>query len=119
MFGDLRRVGGGPGSWVGRRAIAIWAPFSIQATVFVRGMGYVALARSLAAASTALRTTTMAATISPRFVNDDCAAATTSFYGGGGCSFLCAEERSRMEYSADMLDALRRLLHVRLDRQLN
>ena len=44
MFGDLRRVGGGPGSWVGRRAIAIWAPFSIQATVFVRGMGYVALA---------------------------------------------------------------------------
>ena len=78
MFGDLRRIGGGPGSWVGRRAIAIWAPFSIQATVFVRGMGYVAR-RSLAAASTALRTTTMAATISPRFVNDDCAAATHAY----------------------------------------
>ena len=34
------QLGRSPFDW---RAIAIWAPFSIRATVFVRGMAYVAL----------------------------------------------------------------------------
>ena len=107
MFGDLRRVGGGPGSWVGRRAIAIWAPFSIQATVFVRGMGYVC--RSLAVASTSLRATDYTTLLllhchRVRLMTTETPtrAAATIMPFDGGFSFLCAEKRSRGEYSADM-----------------
>ena len=108
VFCDLRQGRGAPGVLVGRRAIAIWAPFSIQATVFVRGMGYVC--RSLAVASTSLRATDYTTLLlllhchRVRLMTTETPtrAAATIMPFDGGFSFLCAEKRSRGEYSADM-----------------
>ena len=102
---------GRPPDW---RAIAIWAAFSIRATVFVRGMAYVALTAcridgGAAAPAHVTYYNATAAAISPCFDNDDLTSsppldATVAARGCGG-SFSCAEERSRGQYSADMHSA--------------